>query len=222
MRHSILIPVMLWALLVPTLLTARIYIWTDAEGVKHFSQEPPPEHASEVMVQDELQHDPSADAKQCRNESDHRAPAPKSQRTNTSARRQQTRIVLKGNVILVPTTLNYGGRQIETQLVLDTGASSTIVHAPLANRLGIRPEVNAKVRIASGETINAQAVNMDAISVGPHTLRGARTLIIRHQGPQAAHQGLLGLNFLGQYPHSIDMHHMVINWGADIPPTTGP
>ena len=222
MRHSILIPVMFLALLFPTLLTARIYIWTDAKGVKHFSQEPPPAHAAEVMVQDELQYDPSADAKQRRDESDSDGLPPKSRRSNATARRQQTRIAVEGNVIVVPTTLNYGGRQIETQLVLDTGASSTIVHAPLADRLGIRPDVNAKVRIASGEMINAQAVTMDAISVGPHTLRGARTLFIRHEGPQTAHQGLLGLNFLGQYPYSIDMHKMVINWGTDIPPTTGP
>jgi hypothetical protein len=217
MRPSILIPVILLTLLTPALLTARIYIWTDAEGIKHFSQEPPPEQASEVMVQDELQYDPSADAKQRRNESDPNASPPQSQPSKSVAGRQQTRIVLEGNVILVPTTLSYGGRQIDTQLVLDTGASSTILHAPLADRLGIRPAVNTKVRIASGEMINAQAVTMEAIQAGPHTLRGARTLIIRHQGPQTAHQGLLGLNFLGQYPYSLDMRSMVINWGADIP-----
>ncbi len=222
MRHLILILAILAVLLAPALLTARIYIWTDAEGVRHFSQEPPPAQATDVMVEDELQYDPSADAKQRRNESDHNAPPPKSQRSKTAAGHHQTRIVLEGNVILVPTTLSCNGRQIDAQLVLDTGASSTILHAPLADRLGIRPEVNTKVRIASGEMINAQAVTMEAIRVGPHTLRGARTLIIRHQGSQTAHQGLLGLNFLGQYPHSIDMRNMVINWGTDIPATAGP
>lgn len=221
MRHLILIPAILLTLLAPGA-SARIYIWTDAEGVRHFSQEPPPENATSVMVQDEMQYDPSTDAKQRRDETGDEMAAPNARSTNTATADHQTRIVLEGNVILVPTTLSYNGRQIDAQLVLDTGASSTILHAPLANRLGIRPEVNAKVRVASGEMINAQAVTMEAIRVGPHTLRGARTLIIRHQGSQTAHQGLLGLNFLSQYPHSIDMHNMVINWGTDMPPTANP
>lgn len=218
MRRLVLRSVILAMVLIPaTLLADRIYIWTDAEGVKHFSQAPPPEDAAEVMVQDELHYDPSADAKRHQTETASEPPPSKAQRPRAAAGPQQTRIIVEGNVILVPTTLIYSGRQIDTQLVLDTGASSTVLHAPLADRLGIRPEINAKIRVASGELINAQAVTMDTVSVGPHKLQGVRTLIIRHQGPQTSHQGLLGLNFLSQYPYSIDMQQMVINWGSEIP-----
>ncbi len=222
MRHLFLKSLIVLTLLLPaTLLWARIYIWTDAEGVKHFSQEPPPENASEIMVKDEVQFDPSSDAKQHHaqptTEQAVIAPPTQSKKTRAAVRRQQTRIVVKGNVILVPATLIYAGRQIETQLVLDTGASSTVLHAPLAGRLGIEPEINTKIRVASGEMVNAQAVNLEAIRVGPHKMEGIRTLIIRHQGPQTPHQGLLGLNFLSQFPYSVDMRAMVINWGAQIP-----
>ena len=222
MRHLFLKSLVVATLLLPaTLLWARIYIWTDAEGVKHFSQEPPPENASEIMVKDEVRFDPSADAKQRHTEQTteqalEASPMP-SKKSRAVARGQQTRIVVKGNVILVPATLIYGGRQVDTQLVLDTGASSTVLHAPLAERLGIEPEINTKIRVASGEMVNAQAVNMDAIRVGPHNLQGMRTLIIRHQGPQTPHQGLLGLNFLSQFPYSVDMRAMVINWGTQLP-----
>ncbi len=226
MRHLFLKSLIVVALLLPaTLLWARIYIWTDAEGVKHFSQEPPPENATEIMVKDEVRFDPSSDAKQHHSgqtaEQAVEASPMGSKKSRPAARSQQTRIVVKGNVILVPATLIYGGRQIETQLVLDTGASSTVLHAPLAARLGIEPQVNTKIRVASGEMVNAQAVNMDTIRVGPHQMQGMRTLIIRHQGPQTPHQGLLGLNFLSQFPYSLDMRAMVINWGAQIP-ATGP
>ncbi len=218
MRHMLLKLLIVVTLLWPaTCLWARIYIWTDAEGVKHFSQEPPPESATEVMVKDEVRFDPSSDAKQHHTEPPVAAPSRPAARSRAAARSQQTRIVLQGNVILVPATLIYGGRQIDTQLVLDTGASSTVLHAPLAERLGIEPQINTKIRVASGEMINAQAVNMDTIRVGPHTMQGMRTLIIRHQGPPTPHQGLLGLNFLSQYPYSIDMRAKVINWGTQIP-----
>jgi clan AA aspartic protease (TIGR02281 family) len=222
MRHLILTSLIVTTLLLPaTLLWARIYIWTDAEGVKHFSQEPPPENATEIMVKDEVHFDASLDAKQQHTEQpveqEVEAAPMQSPKPSAAAKRQQTRIVLKGNVILVPTTLIYGGRQIDTHLVLDTGASSTVLHAPLAKRLGIQPKINTQIRVASGEMVNAQAVNMDAIRVGPHKMQGMRTLIIRHQGPQTPHQGLLGLNFLSQFPYSVDMRSMVINWGTQIP-----
>ncbi len=219
MRTIVLMSVVLATLLMPaTLPAARIYIWTDAEGVKHFSQEPPPEDATEVMVKDEIRYDPSADAKQHNADTELEPLAPRSSRPRKSPRQQQTKIVVKNNVILVPTTLTYSGRQVDAQLVLDTGASSTVLHAPLASRLGVRPEVNAKIRVASGDVIDAQAVVMDTVSVGPHSQQGMRTLIIRHQGPQTSHEGLLGLNALSQYPYSIDMQNMVINWGTQIPP----
>ncbi len=212
MRHLIAIAAVLAAILTPLSLAARIYIWTDAEGVKHFSQEPPPEHATEVMVQDEMRYDPSADAKS------HRAQDADTGEARPAAKPQQTPIVLKGNVILVPAVLSFGDQQVETRLVVDTGASMTVLNAPLAERLRIQPETNAKIKVASGDAVAAQAVILDALRVGPHTAREMRALIIRHEGPHTTHPGFLGLNFLGQYPYSIDMRKMVIHWGGHIPP----
>jgi clan AA aspartic protease (TIGR02281 family) len=221
MKHLISITIFLAAFLVADTPFGRIYIWTDSEGVKNFSQEPPPDNVSDVMVHDELRYDPSSDAKSLREE-----PVPNDQPPNPSRRKissgnQETRIALDNNVILIPATVRYNGREIETKLVLDTGASSTILHKPVAARLGIQLSKNTQIRTASGEFVDAQAINLDALRVGPHTMEELRTLIILHQGPQTNHQGLLGLNFLGNYPHSIDLRKMVIRWGDNIP-ATGP
>jgi clan AA aspartic protease (TIGR02281 family) len=213
MRHPIPVFVILVALLAPALLSARIYIWTDAEGVKHYSQEPPPENATDVMVQDEVRYDPSADAKSHRTETE---PAAGSHSTTAA---QQTRIVLEGNVILLPVTLVYEEREVDTMLVLDTGASSTVLTAALAERLGIKAAINAKVKVAGGELIDAQSVTLDSLSVGPHTRQAVSTLILRHQGAPTKLQGALGLNFLKHYPYTIDMQQMVINWGVANPAT---
>ncbi len=206
MRYPILIPLMLALIMIPAALAARVYIWTDSEGVKHFSQEPPPGDAADVMVQDELQHDPSAEGKQFR----------QSTADDNPSSPGQTRIMREGNVILIPVTLSHNGRDVDTLLVLDTGASSTVLTAHLADRLGIQPEINAKVRVAGGE-LDAQAVILDSLSVGPHTLTEVRTLVLRHQEQQTKLHGALGLNFLSHFPYSIDMQQMVIDWRAKTP-----
>ena len=213
MRHMFAITVVLAAVLMPMSLAARIYIWTDAEGVKHFSQEPPPAHATEVMVQDEMRYDPSADAKS------HRTGGGAASGTTPVAKPNQTRIHMEGNIILVPVTLVYGGREVETMLVLDTGASSTVLAPMLAERLGVAPEINAQVKVAGGEKLDAQTVILDALSVGPHTRRDMRVLVLRHREARTKLQGALGVNFLKHFPYSIDMQKMVINWGNDKPAT---
>ncbi len=211
MRHAILPLVVFMLLMLPIEPSARIYIWTDAEGVKHYSQEPPPEGAAEVQVQDEMRYDPSADAKSHRGDAGSATGAP---RTPADA---QTRIMIEGNILFIPATIVYSGQEVETMLVLDTGASSTVLAAPLADRLGIEPETNTQVKVAGGEKLDAQAVTLDALIVGPHTRRNVRVLILRHQGSRPKLHGALGLNFLQHYPYSIDMQKMVINWDTGKP-----
>ena len=77
MRRPILPLAIFMLLMLPLQLSARIYIWTDAEGVKHYSQEPPPEGAAEVQVQDEMRYDPSADAKSHRGDAGSATGAPR-------------------------------------------------------------------------------------------------------------------------------------------------
>ncbi|MDJ0803112.1 MAG: aspartyl protease family protein [Desulfobacterales bacterium] len=209
MRHLIHPLVLLLILLAtPSLPSARIYIWTDAEGVKHYSQEPPPEDATEVMEKDEVHYDASADAKS------HRAGSATAAGAQRGAGDGQTRIVMEGNILQVPVTLVYAGKEVATMLVLDTGASSTVLTVPLAERLGVEPEINTQVKVAGGTMLDAQSVTLDSLSVGPHTRRNMRVLILRHQGARPKLHGALGLNFLRHYPYSIDMQKMVINWEA--------
>ncbi len=206
MRHLILPLVLFMILLTPSLPSARIYIWTDAEGVKHYSQEPPPESATEVLEQDEMRHDPSADAKS------HRSGSAAAGGAYREMGDGQTRIMMEGNILLVPATLVYEGHQVDAMLVLDTGASSTVLTVPLADRLGVEPGINAQVKVAGGEKLDAQSVTLDSLTVGPHTRPNVRVLILRHQGARPKLHGALGLNFLRHYPYSIDMQKMLINW----------
>ena len=49
---------------------------------------------------------------------------------------EPTKIRIRGNAVLVPVTIVHGGREADVQLLLDTGASATTLHAAVAERLG--------------------------------------------------------------------------------------
>ena len=58
-------------LAVPVLCAAQVYQWTDENGVKHFSNEPPPEGVQVDQVKSEIQYDQAADqANRARNEAE--------------------------------------------------------------------------------------------------------------------------------------------------------
>ncbi len=214
MQRKHLISVILAILCIPAVISASVYTWTDSDGVKHFSQEPPPEGATNVAIEEEIKHDPSAEAKGFSRSS--------ASDTSSSAPGQSssTRILVEGNTDFVPVVLDYDKYQVKTLLVLDTGASSTVITIPLAERLGIQPTPTTTVEVAGGKSIKAQDITLDALRVGPHTLRNVRALIIRHKGAHSSVQGFLGMDFLGQFPFSIDLQNNRIHWKSENPATS--
>lgn len=63
--------VFLVVLAVPVLYAAQVYQWTDENGVKHFSNDPPPESVQVDQVKSEIQYDEAADeANRARNEAE--------------------------------------------------------------------------------------------------------------------------------------------------------
>jgi hypothetical protein len=48
-----------------------------------------------------------------------------------------TKVTVIGNSILVPVTLVYQGNQVDVQLLLDTGASGTVINTEIADRLNV-------------------------------------------------------------------------------------
>jgi hypothetical protein len=90
-----------------------------------------------------------------------------------------------GYTVLVPVVLAYRGRQIETQLVLDTGASTIALHSEIADQLRIDLDDFRRTtpRLAGGEQITAYVGKLDHISAGPITREDIFVSIIEHQGP---------------------------------------
>jgi clan AA aspartic protease (TIGR02281 family) len=127
---------------------------------------------------------------------------------------EPTKVKIRGNTVLVPVTLAYGGYEVDVHLVLDTGASRTTINTEIADQLSVNPskEKKAQVRVAGGAFIEARMVRMNSLTVGPHTKRNWDILVVPHKGPAAGYDGLLGMDVLRGLKYRVDFKKQVIVW----------
>jgi hypothetical protein len=98
MRYFFIVIVSLTLLGMANAPFAEMYKWTDANGVRHYTNEPPPEGVSASSSWEE-----------------------------TVSTVRETPVTVIGNSIIVPVTFGYRGRVYNMKLLLDTGAQYTVV-----------------------------------------------------------------------------------------------
>jgi clan AA aspartic protease (TIGR02281 family) len=125
-----------------------------------------------------------------------------------------TRAIIRGNQVIVPVLLSNGWVKEEARLLLDTGASTTVISSEFASRLRFNLDKAEKslARVADGSLVDTLVVDLDALEVGPHTRSNLKIIIIERKGPVEEHDGLLGMDFLRDLHYRLDFENKQIIW----------
>lgn len=134
-----------------------------------------------------------------------KAKAMRLKKTTTPARIFQNRII-------IPVTIGYSGREVTTELLLDTGASITVIHNSIAEQLEINTGRKSAARVADGGLVRTEIVEIEYIKVGPKTYKAPTIMVINKKGPAMNFNGLLGQDFLSHFNYTIDYYNSLIVW----------
>jgi hypothetical protein len=66
--------------------------------------------------------------------------------------------------------------------------------------------------VADGRTVATRRAMIGQLSVGPKSKSPLEVSIMAHIGTREYAEGLLGMNFLAEFPHVIDVKAKVIKW----------
>ncbi len=159
----------------------KIYYWTDKKGVVHATNTDIPVNINSVKSINE------------KNPFNKRTP-----------------IKINGGSINIPVTFTNNGITITTEMVIDTGCTTTLINTELARRLKLKKTNNKRFTVADGRTVYGESGKIDSLKVGPYTENNIEIAYQKHAG--AANSGLLGMNFLKKHPFSIDIKNKAIIW----------
>ncbi len=131
-----------------------------------------------------------------------------------SADSNTTKVTILRNQVLVPVLLGYKEKTVEALLLLDTGASISVINTETADKLDINP---AETRISAGQVVGGGLIlifiaKLNHITVGPHTKTGMQIGVVAHEGPPVRFDGLLGMDFLHDKKYTIDFKNQMVNW----------
>lgn len=134
------------------------------------------------------------------------------ERREIRQRELETPIIVDNNQILVPVTVAHNGIEVDTHLLLDTGASMIALHQSVARELKIDSVMRARAQVVGGATIRAGFLRLSYVRVGPMKVNNPVAGIIDHTGPPVAYGGFLGMNILKEVSFRIDFDRKVIRW----------
>lgn len=123
---------------------------------------------------------------------------------------KKTKIRIKGNSIYIPVTFYNDGRKVTTEMLLDTGCSTTLVTRKIAGNLRLKNVKKSKYIVADGRRVYGYEGKTGYMKVGPHTESNIK--IHYYVKEENKVTGLLGMNFLKNHPFMIDTRNKMIIW----------
>jgi len=128
------------------------------------------------------------------------------------AKAQETPVRIANNQILVPVSFSNGGLEAETELILDTGATHTVIYRSFASQLNIISLAKGQSKVAGGQSVFSEVGKVDSMKVGPIQARDFPVIIMAFEGAPTVFNGLLGMDFLSRVEYTLDYENQVIRW----------
>jgi len=122
-----------------------------------------------------------------------------------------TPVVITGNQVIVPVYFEYKGRQKQLKLLLDTGASMTVIHAQALghfNAKGLKPSL---AQVAGGALVKTWDLFLRDFSFGPYSYSTKQVMVMEHEG-ESNIDGLLGMDVISITDYKIDFLKQRILW----------
>ncbi len=235
MKTKYLIYFIFFLIIIPHQVHSKLYQYVDENGVKHFTEDkgliPDLSHKNTIEYSDKYDYmsdDEKKTAKEkeriveeqfkARRQAELRAYRQKAllqeqlQAKKERLRKTRTKVNITNNQILIPVTLNYENNVVTTILLLDTGANRTVINDSVAAQLEVSGGEKSRARVAGGGIINTKHIKLKSIKVGPKELKSKTIMVMDHEGTAERFNGLLGLDFLSNFKHTIDYEKQYINW----------
>ena len=206
----------------PSDLNSAFYRYTDSNGTVHFVDDvgliPAPYRDAIRTYPEKYDHLTDAERRRCESEEQYAALYLKSTAGQQAdvlpllGRPVETPVVIRDQQILVPVVLMHGGRHIQVRLLLDTGATTTVLYQDAARAVGLQGGRKREARMVDGQRIEATEITLAALRLGPFRFSDITTAIIEHRDQKIAYQGLLGMNILQQVSYTVDMKRQSVRW----------
>lgn len=124
----------------------------------------------------------------------------------------QTPVIINRNRVLVPVDVTMGNRTVKLSLLLDTGATTTVLHRESLKDLDLPSGKRYKARVAGGGIVMSEKIRFRQITIGPFQRKKTAAMVINLKGKELPFDGMLGMDFLKRHPYQVDYENKVINW----------
>lgn len=121
---------------------------------------------------------------------------------NMATGRHVVKLTKRGNSLTTSVLLN---RKVREDLIVDTGATDTVISSTLAKKIGIQTAKGKNVlcRVADGRAVNGKQVNIKEVRVGGAKVYNVQAVVL-DSGNIGNSQGLLGMSFLNNFVFKVD------------------